>query len=110
MKSQRKIHIKGFDKRKCKRWLEEESNVKNEINMGGKLDLVNKKRISRKREWATIINNAEVFRRLECVESALWIGWWNYYLNNRNCRGIEEVRVVDFLNNFFLSMLFCSDV
>ena len=45
--------------------------MKNEINMGGKLDLVNKKRISRKREWATIINNAEVFGRLECVESAL---------------------------------------
>lgn len=108
MRSQRKILIKGFDKRKCKRWLKKESNVKNVINMGGKLDLVNKKRISRNREWASIINNAEVFRRLECVESALWIRWWNYYLHNINCRGIKEVRVVDFLT--FLSMLFCSGV
>lgn len=39
--------------------------------MGGKLDLVNKKRLPRKREWATIINNAEIFKKLECVESAL---------------------------------------
>ena len=68
-------------------------------------------RVEFHKKVSVIANNSESFRRQEYVKSTVWAVWQNYYINNANCGGIAEVRVVDFLKEIILlSVLFYSNI